>query len=171
MTKCEILFFMKVVDPCCSVPKKQTTHKTKLYSSGYTQNTKQYLDSNSWLVTVQYSLMSNFEFLWGRTGFYFLLSWGQNWILLFTQNLQPRVLAFQRDQSRLKWSSITPDIVKNLKRGRIVTVQFLDSNSWIITIQCLLMSNFDCLGGRTRFSFIHRTCSLMSQLSNETNLT
>jgi hypothetical protein len=32
-------------------------------------------------------------------------------------------------------------------RGRTVTVQCLDGNSWTITVQCLLMSNFDYLGG------------------------
>jgi hypothetical protein len=72
MTKFEILVFMKVVDPCCSVPKKQTMHKTKLYSSGYIQNTKPCLDSNSWTLTIQCSLMSNFDCLGGRTGFSFL---------------------------------------------------------------------------------------------------
>jgi hypothetical protein len=52
MTKFEILFFMKVVDSCCSVPNKQTTNKTKLYRSSYTQNNKQCLDSNSWTITI-----------------------------------------------------------------------------------------------------------------------
>jgi hypothetical protein len=41
----------------------------------------------------------------------------------------PRVLAFQRDQSSLKWSSITLDIVKNMRRGQTVTIQCLDNNS------------------------------------------
>jgi hypothetical protein len=40
-----IFIFMKVADPCFSVPKKQTTHKTEFYSFDYTQNTKQYLES------------------------------------------------------------------------------------------------------------------------------
>jgi hypothetical protein len=43
---------MKVVDSCCSVPNKQTTNKTKLYRSSYTQNNKQCLDSNSWTITI-----------------------------------------------------------------------------------------------------------------------
>jgi hypothetical protein len=36
--------------------------------------------------------------------------------------LQPHVLSFQRDQPHLKQSSITLDIVKNMRRGRIVTI-------------------------------------------------
>jgi hypothetical protein len=43
MEKMGIFIFMKIIDPCCGVPKKQTTYKTELYSSGYTQNTKQCL--------------------------------------------------------------------------------------------------------------------------------
>jgi hypothetical protein len=39
------------------------------------------------------------------------------------------VLAFQQDQSRLKQSSITLDIVKNLSRGQTVIVQCLNSDS------------------------------------------
>jgi len=45
MEKLGIFIFMKVVDLCFSVLKKQTTHKTKFYSSSYTQNTKQCLES------------------------------------------------------------------------------------------------------------------------------
>jgi hypothetical protein len=37
-------------------------------------------------------------------------------------------LAFQRDQPCLKRISITLDIVKNLRRGWTVTIQYLDSN-------------------------------------------
>jgi hypothetical protein len=47
MTKFEIPVFMKVVDPYYRVPKKQTMHKTKLCSFGYTQNTKQCSESNN----------------------------------------------------------------------------------------------------------------------------
>ena len=54
-----------------------------------------------------------------------------------------------RELVALKWSFITLDIVKNLKRGRTVifqcqdnngwtiTVQFLNSNSWTVTVQDL----------------------------------
>ena len=45
------------------------------------------------------------------------------------ENLVPRFLAFQRNQSRLKWSSITLYIIKNMRRGRTVIVQYQDSNS------------------------------------------
>ena len=75
-------------------------------------------DSNSWTVTVQMFVDERF-----------LLSQRRNWVLLPLKNLQPHVLAFQRDQSRLKRSSITLYIVKNLRRGQIVTVQKQDSNS------------------------------------------
>jgi len=61
--------------------------------------------------------MSNFDCLGGKPGFAFL------------RELVARVLAFQRDQSRLKRSSITLDIAKNLRRGRTVIVQCLNSNS------------------------------------------
>ena len=55
---------------------------------------------------------------------------------MLLENLQPGVLAFQRDQPRLKRSSITLDIVKNLRRGQTVTVQYLDSNGQTVTVQC-----------------------------------
>jgi len=45
MEKLGIFIFANIVDPCSSVLKKQTTHKTKFYSSGYTQTTKQCLES------------------------------------------------------------------------------------------------------------------------------
>jgi hypothetical protein len=32
-------------------------------------------------------------------------------------------------------SSITPDIVKNMRRGQTVVVQKRDSNSWTVTVQ------------------------------------
>ena len=35
-----------------------------------------------------------------------------------------------------------------MRRGRTVTIQCLDSNSWTVTFQCLLMSNLDSLGGK-----------------------
>jgi len=50
--------------------------------------------------------------------------------------------------------SITLDIVKNLRRGRTVTFRYQDSNSWIVTVQCFLMSNFDYLRGKTEFFFL-----------------
>jgi len=37
----------------------------------------------------------------------------------------------------LKQSSITLGIVKNLMSVQIEKVQYLDSNSWTITVQCL----------------------------------
>jgi hypothetical protein len=46
------------------------------------------------------------------------------------------------------------DILNNLRRGRTVTFQYQDSNNWTVTVQCLLMSNFDYLRGRTGFSFL-----------------
>ena len=116
-------------------------------------------DSNGWTITVQCLLMSNFDCFGGRTGFSF-----------FLENLQPRVLAFRRNQSRFKWRSITLDIVKNLRRHRIITIQCQDNNSWTVIVQCLLMINFDCLRGKNGFSILQRTCSLVSQISNETNL-
>ena len=36
MEKLDIFIFANIVDPCSSVLKKQTTHKTKFYSFGYT---------------------------------------------------------------------------------------------------------------------------------------
>ena len=41
-----------------------------------------------------------------------------------------------------------------MRRGWTVTIQYQDSNSWTVTVQCLLMCNFDCLGGKTGFSFL-----------------
>ena len=84
----------------------------------------------------------------------FCLPYRLYWVLLPLQNLQPRFLAFQREPSCLKWSSETLDIVKNLNRGRTVTVQYQDGNSWTLTLQCLLISNFACLKGYTGFSFL-----------------
>ena len=46
-------------------------------------------------------------------------------------------LSFQRNQLRLKQSSITLDIVTNLRRGRTVTIKYLENNSWTVTVQCL----------------------------------
>jgi hypothetical protein len=54
----------------------------------------------------------------------------------------PHVLAFQRDYSRLKQSSITPDIVKNLRKGQTVKFKKRDSNSWTITIQVFVDEQF-----------------------------
>jgi uncharacterized protein YegJ (DUF2314 family) len=39
-------------------------------------------------------------------------------------------------------SSITPDIVKNLRRGQTVTVQKRDSNSWTATVQVFVNERF-----------------------------
>ena len=44
------------------------------------------------------------------------LSLRQNCVLIPAKNLQPPVLAYQRYPSDFKWSSITLDIVKNLRR-------------------------------------------------------
>jgi hypothetical protein len=41
-----------------------------------------------------------------------------------------RVLAFQRDQSQLKWSFRTLDIVKNMMSVQTVTVE-----NWTVTVQ------------------------------------
>ena len=46
-------------------------------------------------------------------------------------------LSFQHNQLHLKQSSITLDIVTNLRRGRTVTIQYLENNSWTVTVQCL----------------------------------
>ena len=56
--------------------------------------------------------------------------------------LYPHVLAFQRDESLLNRSSITLDIVKNLRRGQKVTVQKRDSNSWTGTVQVFVDEQF-----------------------------
>ena len=45
-------------------------------------------------------------------------------------------------------------MVKNLRRGQTVKVQKRDSNSWTVTVKCLLTSNFDSLRGITGFSLI-----------------
>jgi uncharacterized protein YegJ (DUF2314 family) len=42
----------------------------------------------------------------------------------------------------LNRSSITPDIVKNLRRGQTVTVQKRDSNSWTVTVQVFANERF-----------------------------
>ena len=64
-----------------------------------------------------------------------------NWVLLPLGHLQPRVLAFQRDQPLLKRSPRTPDIVKTLRKGRNATSA--DSYGWIVTVQCLDSNNFN----------------------------
>ena len=55
----------------------------------------------------------------------------------YSQNIDvlPHVLPFQRNKFRLNRSSITPDIVKNLRKGQTVIVQKRDSNSWIVIVQ------------------------------------
>jgi len=103
MTQIEILFFMQVEDPCCSVPKKQTMHKPKLYSSGYTQNTKQWLDSNNWTILVQCSLMSNFDCLGGQIGSPFYIE------------LVASCLSFPTRPISLETEFITLDLVNNGK--------------------------------------------------------
>jgi uncharacterized protein YegJ (DUF2314 family) len=42
----------------------------------------------------------------------------------------------------LNWSSITPDIVKNLRRGQTVTVQKRDSKNWTVTVQVFVDEQF-----------------------------
>jgi hypothetical protein len=39
-------------------------------------------------------------------------------------------------------SSITPDIVKNLRRGQMVTVQKQDSKIWTVTVQVFVVEQF-----------------------------
>jgi uncharacterized protein YegJ (DUF2314 family) len=39
-------------------------------------------------------------------------------------------------------NSITPDIVKNLRRGQRVTIQKRDSNSWTVTVQVFVFEQF-----------------------------
>ena len=51
-------------------------------------------------------------------------------------------LSFPRDYFFLNRSSITPDIVKNLRGGQIVTVQKRDSNSWTVTVQMFVDEQF-----------------------------
>ena len=63
-------------------------------------------------------------------------------------------LSFPTRLIRLKWSSITLDIVKNLRIGQTVIVQCLYSNSWKETVQYFFMSNFNSLTGRTGFSLL-----------------
>jgi len=42
----------------------------------------------------------------------------------------------------LNWSSITLDMVKNLRRGQTVTVRKQDSNSWTVTVQLFVDERF-----------------------------
>jgi hypothetical protein len=42
----------------------------------------------------------------------------------------------------LNQSSITPVMVKNLRRGQRVTVQKRDSNSWTVTLQVFVDERF-----------------------------
>jgi len=42
----------------------------------------------------------------------------------------------------LNWSSITPVIVKHLRRGQIVTIQIRDSNSWTVTVSVFVDEKF-----------------------------
>jgi len=42
----------------------------------------------------------------------------------------------------LNRSSITPDIVKNLRRRQTITIQKRDSNSWTITVQVFVDKQF-----------------------------
>ena len=46
-------------------------------------------------------------------------------------------LSFPTRLPSLKRSSITIDIVKNIRRGQTVTVQYLYNNGWTVAVQCL----------------------------------
>jgi len=118
----------------------------------------QKLDSNSWTVTVQVFVNERF---W--------LFYRLNWVLLKILNLYPHVLLFQCHKFRLNRSSITPDIVNNLRRSQTVTVQKGDSNSWTVRVQVFVNDDFDSLQSRTGFLSKHRTCSFMSYISNAIN--
>jgi hypothetical protein len=60
----------------------------------------------------------------------------------FYRELVNSCLSFQRDKSLLNRSSITPDIVKNLRRGQTVTVPKGDSNGWTGTVQMFVDEQF-----------------------------
>jgi hypothetical protein len=51
---------------------------------------------------------------------------------------------------------------KILRRGQTVTDQKQDSNSWTVIVQMFVDEDFDCLTGKTGFSFIQITCNFMS---------
>jgi hypothetical protein len=89
------------------------------------------------------------------------------------ENLYPRVLAFQQDQSRLKRSFITLDIVKNIRRGQTVTVQKQDSNNpnvcwWaiLIVLEAEVGSSFLRELVASCFSFPMRPISLEIEFYN-----
>jgi len=42
----------------------------------------------------------------------------------------------------LNRSSITPDMVKNMRRCQTVTIQKRDSNSWTVTVQVFVDERF-----------------------------
>ena len=75
--------------------------------------TVQKRDSNSWTVTVQVFV-----------------------------NEKPHVLPFQHHKFSLNRSSITPDIIKNLRIGQTETVKKRDSNSWTVTVQVCVNERF-----------------------------
>jgi hypothetical protein len=54
-------------------------------------------------------------------------------------------------------------------RGQTVTVEKRDSNSWTVTVQVFVNDDFNYLRGKTGFFSKHRTCRLMSCLSNALN--
>jgi len=62
----------------------------------------------------------------------------------YSQNIElvTYVLLFQCHKFRLNRSSITPDIVKNLRRDQAVTVQKRDSNSWTVTVKVFVNERF-----------------------------
>jgi len=72
-------------------------------------------------------------------------------------------LNFPTGPISLEMEFYTLDVVKILKRGRTVKVRCQDSNNWIVTVQCLLMSNFDFLGAQLGSpSFIELVASCLS---------
>src|SRR3990172_8679992 len=99
--------------------------------------------------------MSDFDNLRGRTGF---SSKHRTCILMS---------CLSKDANFALIGVLQLQIVKNLSRGQTVTVQKGTVTVGQQQSECLLMSDFDYLRGRTGFSSKHQTCSLMSCLSKD----
>ena len=67
--------------------------------------------------------MTDFDYLRGITGFSIKIE------------LVASCLSFPTTLICLNRSSITPDMVKTLRRGQTVTVKERDSNRWTVTVQ------------------------------------
>ena len=74
--------------------------------------------------------MSDFDYLRGITGFSLNIE------------LVASYLSFPTTLISLNRSFITPDMVKNLRRGPTVTLQKRDSNSWTVTVHVFVDERF-----------------------------